>query len=152
MDQQITRAASPTPITFDISQLNGKLGARPSAPPAPPAPALGPLQLIENKIGQNPVLRQREEPTDNWDDDFEEGISFTKIQALDKTTVDEDKTETEDLSRTIRPTRSPGANPKSLVKPPPVEMGPIVEDYSDLADEEEEIYLQEKVADFKVSS
>ena len=26
------------------------------------------------------VLRQPEEQTDNWDDDFEEGISFSKLQ------------------------------------------------------------------------
>ena len=26
------------------------------------------------------ILQQPEEQTDNWDDDFEEGISFTKIQ------------------------------------------------------------------------
>lgn len=26
------------------------------------------------------VLQQPEEQTDNWDDDFEEGISFSKLQ------------------------------------------------------------------------
>ena len=28
------------------------------------------------------VLRQPEEQTDNWDDDFEEGISFSKLQGM----------------------------------------------------------------------
>jgi hypothetical protein len=28
------------------------------------------------------VLRQPEEQTDNWDDDFEEGISFSKLQGI----------------------------------------------------------------------
>lgn len=28
------------------------------------------------------VLQQPEEQTDNWDDDFEEGISLTKLQGV----------------------------------------------------------------------
>jgi hypothetical protein len=28
------------------------------------------------------VLQAPEEQTDNWDDDFEEGISFTKLQGM----------------------------------------------------------------------
>jgi hypothetical protein len=41
------------------------------------------INLVE-KI-REPVaftLQQPEEQTDNWDDDFEEGISFTKIQGI----------------------------------------------------------------------
>ena len=30
------------------------------------------------------VLRQPEEQTDNWDDDFEEGISFSKLQGISR--------------------------------------------------------------------
>jgi hypothetical protein len=28
------------------------------------------------------ALQQPEEQTDNWDDDFEDGISFTKLQGM----------------------------------------------------------------------
>jgi hypothetical protein len=34
------------------------------------------------KIREPLALGQPEEQTDNWDDDFEEGISFTKIQGV----------------------------------------------------------------------
>ncbi|KAF8809187.1 hypothetical protein BYT27DRAFT_7210196 [Phlegmacium glaucopus] len=57
-----------------------------------------------------------EEQADNWDDDFEDGISFTKLQA------------------------------------PASDILPIVEDYSDLATEEDEQRLHEKVADFKMKN
>jgi hypothetical protein len=41
----------------------------------------GPLGLVEKKI--QPLLFQApEEQTDNWDDDFEDGISFSKLQGL----------------------------------------------------------------------
>lgn len=40
-----------------------------------------PMQLLEkNRESLTLALQQPEEPTDNWDDDFEEGISFTKLQ------------------------------------------------------------------------
>ncbi len=112
------------------------------------------------------TLQQPEEQTDNWDDDFEDGISFTKLQgmssqvlpgfdlfvfiALEKTTSDEDKHEIEDNAQTIRPTRSPGQRNIPLAQPPSSDIQPIVEDYSDLASEEDELHLEEKVADFKV--
>jgi len=117
------------------------------------------------------ALQQPEEQTDNWDDDFEDGISFTKLQgvsqqngesrvshilnstslALEKSTSEEEKHEIEDNARTIRPTtRSPGQKNATLAQPPASGMQPIVEDYSDLALEEDEVRLEEKVADFKV--
>jgi hypothetical protein len=44
---------------------------------------LGSSLLMNDKLHQNlvapSVAQIPEEPTDNWDDDFEEGISFTKI-------------------------------------------------------------------------
>ncbi|KZT69616.1 Pkinase-domain-containing protein [Daedalea quercina L-15889] len=101
------------------------------------------------------ILQQPEEQTDNWDDDFEEGISLTKIQALEKTSVEEEKekVEVEDNAQTIRPTRSP-AGPASVPLPmvalpdPETESG--VEDYSDILDDDDK--LQEKVADFKLKN
>ena len=39
-----------------------------------------------------------------------------------------------------------------LAKPPPTDIGPIVEDYSDLAIEEDDEQLLGKVADFRVRS
>ncbi|KAH9922944.1 uncharacterized protein B0H18DRAFT_1085777 [Fomitopsis serialis] len=97
-----------------------------------------------------------EEQTDNWDDDFEEGISLTKIQALEKTSVEEEKekVEVEDNAQTIRPTRSP-AGPTTVPLPmvtlpdADTELG-FDDDYSDILDDDDK--LQEKVADFKMKN
>ena len=70
--------------------------------------------------------------------------------ALEKTTAEDDKPEAEDNAQTIRPNRSPGHQSIPLAQSPASDIPPIVEDYSDLATEEDEQLLQEKVADFKV--
>ncbi|EAU85791.2 STE/STE11/cdc15 protein kinase [Coprinopsis cinerea okayama7 len=111
-------------------------------------PKLG--TLVEKIQPHAFVLQPPEEQTDNWDDDFEGGISFTKLQALEKSTHEEDKSEpNEDNAQTIRPTKSPGAKTVPLAQPPAASIAPIVEDYSDLALDEDEGWLEEKVADFK---
>lgn len=60
-----------------------KVGATPTPHANKPSSAAGPLALIE-KIREPLafVLQPPEEQDDNWDDDFEEGISFTKLQGL----------------------------------------------------------------------
>jgi len=79
---------------------------------------------------------------------------------LDCTSLDEDKKEKEldkedkieDLNaQTIKPTKSPGARSVPLAASLSEELVPAVEDYSDLAPEEDEQRLQEKVANFKVN-
>ncbi|KAF4617839.1 hypothetical protein D9613_005703 [Agrocybe pediades] len=114
------------------------------------------LNLVEKIQPPGFVLQPPEEQTDNWDDDFEEGISFTKLQALEKNASDaseEDKHEVEDNARTIRPNRSPAQHSAPLAQAPAAEIQPIVEDYSDLAStEEDEAWLEEKVADFKLKN
>ncbi|KAG8969493.1 hypothetical protein FRC03_002354, partial [Tulasnella sp. 419] len=138
------RLSSPTPTPVS----DAKAG---HVPPM----SLG-LPLMSDKVREQPIiLRQPEEQTDNWDDDFEDGISFSKIHALEKTPADEDKSQLEDKAddnlKTIRPNaRSPSLSSLRRVTP---DMSPIVEDYSDLAgDEDEELHLQEKVADFKLKN
>jgi hypothetical protein len=69
---------------------------------------------------------------------------------LEKPTVEEQKPEIEDNNQTIRANRSPARTSIPLAKAPSLDINPIVEDYSDLAAEEDEEKLQEKVADFKV--
>jgi hypothetical protein len=136
--------------------------------PAPGIKQVG-INLVEKIQPLSFVLQPPEEQTDNWDDDFEEGISFTKLQgkqrsyskshwsmnmndlALERTTAEDDKPEGEDNAQTIRPARSPGMKVTPLAQPPSSDIVPIVEDYSDLAAEEDEQQLQEKVAGFKVS-
>lgn len=98
------------------------------------------------------LLQEPEEQTDNWDDDFEEEISLTKLHALDKPAVEEEKHEGDDNARTIRPLRSPVPSKLVLATGPSTEMTPIVEDYSDLAASEEEDVFQGKVADFKLKN
>ncbi|KIY69316.1 Pkinase-domain-containing protein [Cylindrobasidium torrendii FP15055 ss-10] len=111
------------------------------------APKANVMNLVE-KIQPSFVLQPPEEQTDNWDDDFEEGISFTKLQALEKTGTDDDKNDIDENARTIRPTRSPGPHTIPLTLSP--DMKPIDEDYSDLGAEEEE--LENKVANFKMKN
>ncbi|KAJ7605514.1 hypothetical protein DFH06DRAFT_1067851 [Mycena polygramma] len=94
-------------------------------------------------------LQPPEEQTDNWDDDFEEGISLTKLQALEK--VDTTTSSAEENAKTIRPNKSPAPKaPIPLAKPPAEES--IVEDYSDLVGGEDEGVLESKVADFKMKN
>jgi hypothetical protein len=56
----------------------------PAKPPNPagrngPVPALG---HIRETLPIPFILQQPEEQTDNWDDDFEEGISLAKLQGM----------------------------------------------------------------------
>lgn len=170
------RFSSPTPRPADTSR-------RMSA--VPNMSVLG-AALIGDKAMLQPAsafkLQPPEEQTDNWDDDFEEGISSAKLHclrilffrvklldltcqyvfpALDKTTSDEkngfgnnalkvDRDETENI-KTIKPDAKTASSLRSLRKITPPEMRPIIEDYSDLAgDDEGEDFLLEKVASFKV--
>ncbi|KAL0576321.1 Protein kinase of the Mitotic Exit Network [Marasmius crinis-equi] len=124
-----------------------------SMPSVGSAPRKG--SLVEKIQPMSFVLSAPEEQTDNWDDDFEEGISFTKLQALEKTTADEDKggeAESDDNARTIKPNRSPGPNIVPLAKAPSADINPIIEDYSDLAAGEDEQDLESKLADFKLKN
>ncbi|KAG1822659.1 uncharacterized protein BJ212DRAFT_1444950 [Suillus subaureus] len=130
---------------------NSVLKGSNTAPGKPSAP----VALVE-KIREPLafVLQPPEEQTDNWDDDFEDGPSFTKLQAstLEKTSMEDEKPEGDDNAQTIRPNRSPaGPGTIPLARAPSADIVPIVEDYSDIATEEDELLLQEKVADFKVS-
>lgn len=52
-------------------------------------------------------------------------------------------------AQTIRPHRSPSSGSTIPLAKLPTEIEPIIEDYSDLAGDEDEKKLEEKVADFK---
>lgn len=80
---------------------------------------------------------------------------LTFSPALEKTTIEEDKDDKQEQdwnAQTIKPThRSPsGVSYRSLTSSPQSAITPIVEDYSDIAGEEDEGLLMEKVANFKV--
>jgi hypothetical protein len=163
------RYMSPTPIPVDAipssSSTNSLMAWKPGPTPTTKTAAVGSYGLVE-KI-QPLALASPEEQTDNWDDDFEEGISLTKLQGmqslasieeisprLNSHTAALEKTEgperLEENAQTIRPHRSPASSANaSLVKAPAPEISPIVEDYSDIGDDGE---LEEKVAHFKVLS
>lgn len=84
-------------------------------------------------------------------------ITYTHgVPALEKTPAEEEKVEADDNAQTIRPGRSPQglgrSTPLPVSKAPEPQIGPIVEDYSDIAFDEDDEKLQEKVADFRVSS
>ncbi|KAF9468656.1 hypothetical protein BDZ94DRAFT_686290 [Collybia nuda] len=148
---------SPTHRSADVTPSTSALGSSMLHPPGwktgsvPNVKPVG-INLVEKIQPLSFVLQPPEEQTDNWDDDFEEGISFTKLQALEKTSVEDDKHEGEDNAQTIRPTRSPGANVVPLAQPPASGINPIVEDYSDLAGEVDEQWLEDKVASFKMKN
>ncbi|KAG6914866.1 hypothetical protein DXG01_014841 [Tephrocybe rancida] len=121
---------------------------------APNVKTLG-MNLVDKIQPISFVLQPPEEQKDNWDDDFEEGISFTKLQVAGSerpSSEDDSKHEVEDNAQTIRPSRSPGSNVVPLAQAPASDIAPIVEDYSDLASEEDEEWLKEKVADFKMKN
>jgi hypothetical protein len=131
------------------------------------------LRELERELESKALRNAAEEDTDNWDDDFEGGISFTKLHglsrsmnsyinllilyivniALDKSADSNGhpgraKSESEENGQTIRPTRSPTG--KSNLPQSPVPMSTIIEDYSDLGGEDEDMQIERKVASFKV--
>ncbi|KAJ7243744.1 hypothetical protein C8J57DRAFT_60548 [Mycena rebaudengoi] len=117
-------------------------------------PKAGPSATnVTEKIQIAPLsffVQPPEEQTDNWDDDFEEGISLTKLQALERAPAEP---EAEENAKTIRPNKSPGAKPPlPLSKAPSEGIHNIVEDYSDLVGGEDEDALESKVADFKMKN
>ncbi|KAL1733487.1 hypothetical protein EV714DRAFT_204640 [Schizophyllum commune] len=135
-----------------------------SKPSASPAMDIQPLRLPVSTSAGSAGSGWKEQ-TDNWDDDFEEGISLTKLQApvrvpskdsasirasLDKSTSsEEERADGDDNARTIRPNFSPNSGPVPLAKAPANEINPIIEDYSDLAEDDD---LEGKVADFKMKN
>ncbi|KAJ6602259.1 hypothetical protein B0H10DRAFT_2178892 [Mycena sp. CBHHK59/15] len=141
--------------------------------PSIAVPKAGTANLAE-KIQIAPLsyfVQSPEEQTDNWDDDFEEGISLTKLQgsllpqihlnhlnscpALERTPAEPEASgaAVEENARTIRPNKSPAAKPPiPLAKPPSDEMHNIDEDYSDLVGGEDDGVLESKVADFKMKN
>ena len=97
---------------------------------------------------------------DNWDLDFEEGISSSKLAALDRdgssgssaeesegAASDEDEDFHDANSHTIRASSS-AASSQLL----PVPMVPIVEDYSDLVGDDEADPFEGRVASLMVRS
>ena len=73
---RFNEASSPAALASSLSVFPTSSAARKVVPPAATknaAPLAFPLPA---------VLRQPEEQTDNWDDDFEEGISFSKLQGI----------------------------------------------------------------------
>jgi hypothetical protein len=75
------------------------------------------------------------------------------LSALEKSTADEERQpEHDDNAQTIRPTnRSPRSVPGVISRSPSQEIGPIIEDYSDLAIDEDDEW-QEKFADFRMKT
>ena len=76
---------SPTPMPADVIPSSGSTGSlstgwKVGSAPTAKGPIAGPYSLIE-KI-QPLALASPEEQTDNWDDDFEEGISLSKLQGM----------------------------------------------------------------------
>ena len=111
-----------------LAQRNLKPGSIPNGKLAPVA---APLGHIRETLPMPFILQPPEEQTDNWDDDFEEGISLSKLHgaggitsclgrgtnghclrlALDKPTTEDEKPEADDNARTIRPGRRQSGGP-----------------------------------------
>ncbi len=73
---RLNESSSPAALSSSLSLFPALSAARKVVSPAAgknAAPLALPLPA---------VLRQPEEQTDNWDDDFEEGISFSKLQGI----------------------------------------------------------------------
>lgn len=92
--QTRVRSPSPTPVRGDIGTvMTWKLSSPPSrsrsssagmASGLPFIPNLIPLGNTAPTVARPMVVPEVEEATDNWDDDFEEDITLTKLQFLDK--------------------------------------------------------------------
>lgn len=94
-----TRPASPLQRNSELPLSSSLLGhsTGPSARKAASGPSnkqpttKGALGLVEKIQPLSFVLQAPEEQTDNWDDDFEEGISFTKLQGISSLFIRERK-------------------------------------------------------------
>jgi serine/threonine protein kinase len=89
-----TRVRSPSPTPKDQNPVvTWKLSSPPTrsrsssagmASGLPFIPNLIPLANPVPQLARPAIVPEAEEPTDNWDDDFEEDITLTKLQALEK--------------------------------------------------------------------
>lgn len=159
------QSPTPSPVPVALSPNMGAQGQHIMMTPSALRSSGGPLKqsfltpgvnglgIMEQSRAPLPAAMQEpEDEGDNWDDDFEEGISLTKLQGLDRSTGDDERSDADDNARTIRPARSPSINGrKPLAASPPPNITPIFEDYSDLASEEDDVF-QGKVADFKLKN
>jgi len=106
-----------------------------------------PLSLVGSvKEPRTPSGDEEEAGGDNWDLDFEEGISVSKINALEREGEGEDASPNDD-DRTIKP-----ISRAQTPAPTPVPMTPIVEDHSDLVGEDEADAFADKVANLNVTN
>lgn len=78
--------------------------------------------------------------------------SSSLLIGLDRTSIEDEKPDVDENAQTIRPNRSPSVPEKklSMTKSHNPDISTIVEDYSDLAVEEDDEVLQDKFTDFKV--
>ncbi|ELU38194.1 STE/STE11/CDC15 protein kinase [Rhizoctonia solani AG-1 IA] len=157
------RAAPPRPI-----ETKGGKGVPPIGVTSPLGAGISGVSLmdqmklreLERELENKALRNAAEEDTDNWDDDFEGGISFTKLHGSSRLTAvvssysngtsGRTKSESEENGQTIRPTRSPTGKSTSLQSPAP--MSTIIEDYSDLGVEDEDMQIERKVASFKMKN
>ncbi|KAG2060707.1 hypothetical protein BDR06DRAFT_948085 [Suillus hirtellus] len=152
-DKPAVSLLQPSVLGLQASTSGNSVLKGPNIAPGKPSAPVALVEKIREPLAF--VLQPPEEQTDNWDDDFEDGPSFTKLQAsaLEKTSMEDEKPEGDDNAQTIRPNRSPaGPGTIPLARAPSADIVPIVEDYSDIATEEDELLLQEKVADFKMKN
>ncbi|KZO92675.1 Pkinase-domain-containing protein [Calocera viscosa TUFC12733] len=135
------RADSPTPFS---SRRTSKASSHVSDSPSQPLKVGSPAHPITmEKLREAPTVQTPEEDTDNWDDDFAEDISPSKLQALDKGessktaakmvikppiksvaethSAEDDATlpngHNPDDDQTIRPSRSPSGLPPPSIPP-----------------------------------
>ncbi|KAF8318953.1 kinase-like protein, partial [Clavulina sp. PMI_390] len=114
------------------------LAASTSSRPMGPSPASQLAEKLSNPI----ALPQKEDESDNWDDDFEGAIAISKLQLPSDKSAEEERIDFDENLRTIRPSSRSQVSPFSSTTPP-------VEDYSDLADENDDAIMKARIADFK---
>ncbi|KAL8290145.1 hypothetical protein RQP46_003084 [Phenoliferia psychrophenolica] len=140
----------PPPSDPDVRPAK-KSSARPSSTGSSTGVPLAlPAAVTRRESVPDAHEEDQDEAEDNWDLDFEEGISSSKLAALDRdgssneeesdgNGSDEDDDFQDANSHTIRPSTASSA---SL----PVPMVPIVEDYSDLVGDDEADPFEGRVA------
>ncbi|KAK4699243.1 hypothetical protein P7C70_g7019, partial [Phenoliferia sp. Uapishka_3] len=143
---------APPAVALDLDPRPSSTSTSKAPIRAPALPALAVAITMRDSIDSPDS--EEDSQDDNWDSDFEEGISSSKLAALDRdggsSTEEGEEDEDEDEfgegnASTIRPSHGLSASTTSL----PALMTPIVEDYSDLLGEDDTDPFEGKVASLR---
>ncbi|TIB38193.1 hypothetical protein E3P86_01771 [Wallemia ichthyophaga] len=98
---------------------------------------------VRNDNRENVLSKTQEDEEDNWDADFAGTISFSKAQDA----ISGDTGKSDDNTQTIKPNSRKASEDHSITSRIPDK---IIEDYSDLGGDEDDIVLSEKISSLRL--